>query len=942
MPETTSHEASKSIASPDSKIDLFTARDSDKVLEAVTGLALTANNLPVGDSRQVSLLTNPALDQRFQLSQANLSRLIHAVSPPSTHPLTPKEEQEMVRIYTRTVEHSLEKSNGALDLASGFRDTPLTDAESKAAATATMFQKSKKPFLGPRLAESYKPQYQFRSQPLDNSTAPFVPPFVKFDFTPVPPPSPQPFEDGGDDSESEHSSEVVKEDDSGLKKADESEPKKEGDSKRKKRYGKAKKREKAVSLHPFKKEILESVAANIAKEPFNAENVMVYKPFHETPFTFVDTEKELLAVAERFSKCTEIAIDLEHHDRRSFLGFTCLIQMSTRHEDVVFDVINLWSEKVHSALADIFADPDITKVLHGADNDIEWLERDFGLYIVNMFDTGQAARVLQYPNASLAYLLNLYCQVKADGKKSFQRADWRIRPIPESMMNYARSDTHYLLYIYDRLRMELYAKKGDEVRQVYEKSGGVSLHRFRKPLFVAGRALKVAVKKHLRFDKYQVAILESLFVWRDAASRTEDESPQYLARDAWLIAVARAKSSARTPEGLLRVLGFAAINARFIRKHHVDVARRIADTLDSEVAPLPEKKKPRKKTAESASTDSTASSPESSSSFSQANGGARKKYNKKNRKNTATSPQDSTQVSPKKKLNPAAPVFTPSKSKASKSKPSVRVCGKKASLLFESDSASGSERSNGSQRRETSPVVEGQTSIANECNFPSFGGAKKGGTVPGKKDVKTKTCTRGGSKSEQSERSSPAKAAAVTSAKKSVFDLSESDEDDTTHAGALKDESEEEASKSERSTVSKVKAGMPKADIGFSELCMNGKEEADETEKKAEAETNGMNGMEEAEEEIVALSSTRKPRKKKTAEREKKATAATGEAVKPYDFLAEIEKDKKKKKAEGEKGTKGTKSEVFRAMKEGKPNKTRRSKKNPASGSRSMTFSAAK
>ena len=37
----------------------------------------------------------------------------------------------------------------------------------------------------------------------------------------------------------------------------------------------------------------------------------------------------------------------------------------------------------------IFANPGILKVLHGADGDIVWLQRDFGIYVVNMFDTGQ-------------------------------------------------------------------------------------------------------------------------------------------------------------------------------------------------------------------------------------------------------------------------------------------------------------------------------------------------------------------------------------------------------------------------------------------------------------------------------------------------------------------------------------------------------------------------
>jgi exosome complex exonuclease RRP6 len=37
------------------------------------------------------------------------------------------------------------------------------------------------------------------------------------------------------------------------------------------------------------------------------------------------------------------------------------------------------------------------QVLHGADMDILWLQRDLGLYVVNMFDTGQAARILELP-----------------------------------------------------------------------------------------------------------------------------------------------------------------------------------------------------------------------------------------------------------------------------------------------------------------------------------------------------------------------------------------------------------------------------------------------------------------------------------------------------------------------------------------------------------------
>lgn len=91
--------------------------------------------------------------------------------------------------------------------------------------------------------------------------------------------------------------------------------------------------------------------------------------------------------------------------------------------------------------------------MHGADSDIVWFQRDFSMYIVNLFDTGQAARVLQTSGFGLAHLLQRYCSVTAN--KQYQMADWRQRPLPPDMLKYAREDTHYLLYIYDRMRADL-------------------------------------------------------------------------------------------------------------------------------------------------------------------------------------------------------------------------------------------------------------------------------------------------------------------------------------------------------------------------------------------------------------------------------------------------------------------------------------------------------
>jgi hypothetical protein len=54
----------------------------------------------------------------------------------------------------------------------------------------------------------------------------------------------------------------------------------------------------------------------------------------------------------------EVAVDLEHHSFRSFLGITCLMQVSDRTADYVVDVIKL-RPLIGPLLAPLFADPQV-------------------------------------------------------------------------------------------------------------------------------------------------------------------------------------------------------------------------------------------------------------------------------------------------------------------------------------------------------------------------------------------------------------------------------------------------------------------------------------------------------------------------------------------------------------------------------------------------------
>ncbi|GIY19961.1 hypothetical protein CDAR_583751 [Caerostris darwini] len=272
------------------------------------------------------------------------------------------------------------------------------------------------------------------------------------------------------------------------------------------------------------------------------------KPLEDTKFIFVKTEDELKKMCETLNKEKEIAVDLEHHSYRSFQGFTCLMQISTREEDYIIDTLALRNELF--ILNEIFANPKIVKVLHGADMDVQWLQRDFGVYIVNLFDTGQAARVLHFAHLSLAYLLKHYCKIDMD--KQFQLADWRIRPLPEEMIKYAREDTHYLLYVYDCIKNDLIKAGNDMKNLLYstiERSKMICSKKYQKPLFTEDKYLELYGKSKKVFNAKQLYCLKELYEWRDKIARENDDSLAYVLPNHIMLQIAEALP--REQQGIL-------------------------------------------------------------------------------------------------------------------------------------------------------------------------------------------------------------------------------------------------------------------------------------------------------------------------------------------------------------------------------------------------------
>ncbi|PVV02573.1 hypothetical protein BB560_002970 [Smittium megazygosporum] len=296
-------------------------------------------------------------------------------------------------------------------------------------------------------------------------------------------------------------------------------------------------------------------------------------------FEFVETPEQLDSMISEISQLVgdegDIAIDLEHHNYRSFMGFTCLIQLSSRKKDYIIDSLELRHELYK--LNELTADPSRIKVFHGADSDMIWLQRDFGVYVVGLFDTSHASRTLGFPRHSLQYLLHTIPKVDVD--KKYQLADWRIRPLPQEMVNYARSDTHYLLEIFDHLRNSLYSVENG-LNAVINKSKQTALRVFVKEHYdsvygLGSNGWSTLLEKHnIVFSNKQMSVYRSLHAWRDEIARINDESIRYVLPNYMLLSI-----SFKIPDTVQKLFSICIPTPPLVRIYSSDIIEIIKDAL---------------------------------------------------------------------------------------------------------------------------------------------------------------------------------------------------------------------------------------------------------------------------------------------------------------------------------------------------------------------------
>ena len=253
------------------------------------------------------------------------------------------------------------------------------------------------------------------------------------------------------------------------------------------------------------------------------------------PVEVVTNPSQLDEAVRTMGHLRAIAVDTESNSRHHYPEQLCLIQIATGTNIYIIDTISLADIR---ALQQVLENKEILKVIHGADYDIRSIDRHCGFHIHNLYDTYIAARFAGLTEVGLAALLRDLIGVNIIKSKRLQTADWGRRPLSGEAIDYAGSDVRYLLAVQQILekRLEVLGRTS----WVAEEFTRLEEVRYTAPdIENAFRSVKGAES----LDGRGLAVLRSLFLFREEEAIRRHRPPFFVMPDEILVALSTSRSA---------------------------------------------------------------------------------------------------------------------------------------------------------------------------------------------------------------------------------------------------------------------------------------------------------------------------------------------------------------------------------------------------------------
>ena len=264
------------------------------------------------------------------------------------------------------------------------------------------------------------------------------------------------------------------------------------------------------------------------------------------PTEVVVDAARIAEVAGHLAQQTLVAFDTEFLREKTYFPQLGLLQIADAEDTWLIDPLAV-SKQDLQPLLDVLTSPDVLKVAHSAEQDQECLANLYGIVAAPLFDTSIGAALTgRGEQIGLAPLLRK--TLKVDLPKGHTRTNWLQRPLPEAMAEYAAADVVYLVELAELLLDDL-VKRGRMNWSLVLAAELSDAARFNGN--VDSPAAKIASTTRLSPREY--AVLVELTEWREQRVRKADIPRRWLAEDAALVQLARARPS--KPEDLAQFRG---------------------------------------------------------------------------------------------------------------------------------------------------------------------------------------------------------------------------------------------------------------------------------------------------------------------------------------------------------------------------------------------------
>jgi ribonuclease D len=294
----------------------------------------------------------------------------------------------------------------------------------------------------------------------------------------------------------------------------------------------------------------------------------------------IDTQEALDALIDTLEKQDVLAIDCEMDSMYAYGTSLCVVQLGWEDREALLDGL---ADLDRARLGALFADPRKVKIFHGGENDIGLMRAQWGFDFANTFDTMAASQILGHDGVGLAAVLERHFDVTIS--KKFQKADWRIRPLPKDQAEYARLDVRYLISLRETLLDEL--EELGRVEEAESEFARIARANIAEKPFDPDNWVRVKGGKDL--PKAARGLLRELFVARDTISKRLDRAPYRVLHDSAIVELAR-----RRPSTLEEYKNLRGVNRHLSAKDVDTLLEAVKSGVELGEIPMPARKGRRK------------------------------------------------------------------------------------------------------------------------------------------------------------------------------------------------------------------------------------------------------------------------------------------------------------------------------------------------------------